>query len=161
MTLPLPKPVDDLLFDAVHIHSMRTRGQTAKRVTVEYLDGSETTLALPARSAPSMSASDLPEWPPGEGWAFRAGEAAFNGFRFKLAGKLLGILRALAEHKGEPVAIDRLKRKVWDEEPHRIDDSNVQGHISQLRKRLREELGMGSEVNPISHADGSYRLTVY
>lgn len=155
------KPIDDLLFDAVQTHSLRTRGQPAARVTLEYLDGSQTTLPLPARRSPDVVASDQPVWPTTDGWAFRPGEAAFNGTRFKLCGKLLGILRELAAHPGEPVTADRLKKEVWGEEPDMVEDGNVQGHVSQLRKRLREALGLGADLNPIAFADGAYRLAVY
>lgn len=157
------KPVDDLLFDAIHAHSMRTRGQPARRVTLEYTDGSETTLPLPSRSGPFTEAEAVPVviWPPGEGWAFRPGEAAFNGTRFKLGGKLLAILRQLAERPGEPVTGDRLKLIVWGEEPDMVEDGNLQGHVSLLRKRLRDALGLEPGLNPVSFADGAYQLVVY
>jgi len=159
---PLPaRPTDDLLFEAIQIHSMRTRGQAAKRVTLEYQDGSETTLPVPARQPPDLLSREQPTpqaWPPPDGWAFRPGEAAFDGTRFKLSGKLLA---TLAERPGEPVTGDRLKKVVWGEEPDMVEDGNVQGHLSILRKRLRDALGMPAEVNPIGHADGAYRLAVY
>lgn len=101
-------------------------------------------------------------WPPAEGWAFRPGEAAFNGSRFRLAGKLLAILRELATRPGEPVTADRLKLVVWGErEPDMVEDGNVQGHVSMLRKRLRDALGLGGDVNPVAHAGGAYRLGMY
>lgn len=165
--MPNLKPVDELLFDAVRAHSMRTRGQPARRVTLHYSDGSETTLPVPERDAvPAVADSETATeqtsnaWPPLEGWAFRPGEAAFNGQRFKLAGKLLAILRELAERPGQPVTGDALKLKVWGEEPDMVEDANLQGHLSLLRKKLRDALGI-ADVNPIPHADRAYRLAVY
>lgn len=169
-----PRPIDDLLFDAIHAHSMRTRGQPAKRVTLQYEDGSETALSLPTRAelmtpdatgpqenAPALIDCRPAVWPPEEGWAFRPGEAAFNGTRFKLGGKLLAILRELADRAGEPVTADRLKRIVWGEEPDMVEDGNLQGHISLLRKKLRDALGLDRGYDPIPHADGAYRLAAY
>lgn len=161
MLPPISRPIDDLLFDAVQAHSMRTRGQPAQRVTLEYLDGSHITLPVPSRHTSGRETIEPHHWPPPEGWAFRPGEAAFNGSRFKLCGKLLAILRELAAHKGEPVTADQLKKEVWGEEPDLVEDGNVQGHVSQLRKRLRESLGLDVDVNPIGYADGAYRLTVH
>lgn len=163
MTAPANKPVDDLLFDAIHTHSMRTRGQPARRVTLEYPDGSETTLPLPARTDPATlpPITTAATWPPGEGWAFRPGEAAFNGVRFKLGGRLLAILKELADHPGEPVTGDRLKLVVWGEEPDMVEDGNLQGHVSLLRKKLRDALGLEAAFNPVGHADGAYRLALH
>lgn len=160
------KPIDDLLFDAVRVHSMRTRGQLARRVTLEYFDGSETTMPIPEPAAVAVADPEqvaeqaATAWPPLDGWAFRPGEAAFNGQRFKIGGKLLAILRELAERPGQPVTGDALKLKVWGEEPDMVEDANLQGHISLLRKKLREALGLG-DVNPVPHADRAYRLAVY
>lgn len=165
--MPNCKPVDELLFDAIRAHSLRTRGQPARRITLHYLDGSETTMPVPDREHAAAVADPqhgdehaVNAWPPLEGWAFRPGEAAFNGQRFKLSGRLLAILRELAERPGQPVTADALKLKVWGEEPDMVEDANVQGHISLLRKKLRDALGLG-DVNPIQHADRAYRLAVY
>ena len=160
MTPPPARPMDELLFDAVQAHSLRTRGQFARRVTLHYQDGSETTLPVPDREQ-GLQPNDLPRWPPPEGWAFRPGEVAFNGTKFKLCGKLMGILRELAGAPGEPVTGDRLKKEVWGEEPDLVEDGNLHGHVSHLRKRLREVLGLGADDNPITQADGAYRLAVY
>jgi hypothetical protein len=157
-----PKPMDELLFEAVHVHSLRTRGQPATRVTLHYTDGSEIILPVPARAIAVQVAApeSVQSWPPPDGWAFRPGEAAFNGIRMKLCGKLLAMLKELAAHPGEPVTSDRLKKVVWGEDPDDVEDGNLQGHVSLLRKRVRECLGLG-DMNPITHADGAYRLAVY
>jgi DNA-binding response OmpR family regulator len=157
-------PIDQLLFDAVQAHSLRTRGRRAKRVTVECDDGSSYSEPLPVRDpepGAQVAGCGPCAWPPDEGWAFRPGEAAFNGTRFKVAGKLHAILRELARVPGAPVTGDRFKREVWGEDPDLIEDGNLQGHVSQLRKKLRDALGLDRGFDPIPHADGAYRLTVY
>jgi len=156
----MSRPVDEILFTAIHTHSARTRGQAADRVTLHYRDGSETTLPVPDPASDAAVAEAIISWPPPDGWAFRPGEAALNGVRFRLAGKLIVMLRVLAERPGEPVSVEKLKRAVWDERPEDVEDNNLHGHVSQLRKRLRDALGL-TDLNPIAHADGAYRLVVY
>ncbi|QJW94749.1 winged helix-turn-helix domain-containing protein [Frigoriglobus tundricola] len=154
------KPVEATLYDAVHTHAMQTRGQPARYITLGFSDGTEATLPLPVRED-AQPVELLASWPPPDGWAFRAGEAAFNGHRFRLGGKLAAILRELATHPGWPVTADRLKRAVWGEEPDMVEDANVQSHVSLLRKRLRDALGLEPALNPITFADGAYKLAVY
>lgn len=156
------RPIDQFLADAVQAHSLRTQGKRAKRMTVVYEDDTMSILPLFPEATVSRTEPAADRlWPPDEGWAFRPGEAAFNGTRFKCAGKLLAMLRELARAPGEPVIADRLKREVWGEEPELIEDGNLQGHISQLRKKLRDALGLERDFDPIPHTDGAYRLAVY
>lgn len=128
------------------------------RVEVRLVDRSRRIIELPVIAPPPPAPH---EWPPAEGWALRPGEAAYCGRAFRLAGHLWGLLRALADRPGEPVSADRLKRAVWGEEPGQVDDNNLQGHVSMLRRRLREALGLDARANPVEHADGAYRLAVH
>jgi DNA-binding response OmpR family regulator len=163
--MPDSLPPDEALFNAIRAHCMRTRGVQPRRVTVAYDDGSKTSFTLSVllnqqNGQPSPEAAPAPGWPPTEGWAIRPGEAAFNGTRFALTGKLNAILRELAHAYGEPVTADRLKHAVWGEDPAHVEDGNLQGHVSLLRKKLRDALNLG-DVNPIAHSDGAYWLTVF
>lgn len=150
-------PHDASLFHALSAYGRVTRGQCPSRVAIGFPDGAEVTLPVPA-APPDLKPAG---WPRPDGWDFRDGEAAFNGLRFKLGGKLLGILRLLAERPGEPVSADRLKREVWGEEPDLVEDGNLHGHVSQLRKKLRDVLGLAAEDNPVTHFCGAYRLAVH
>src|SRR5581483_5874914 len=152
-----PEAVDEPLFDSLLAHSLRTRGRLPRRVIIEYTDGSAMTLPVPVRPFPPPADSPAVAaghpaggagWPAATGWDFRAGEAAFDGCRFRLGGRLLAILRELAARRGEPVGGDRLKRAVWGDDPDLVDDGNLQGHVSILRKRLREALGLDAGFNP-------------
>lgn len=155
---PSPYQLDTPLIAAVVAHGQRTRGLPVLRVSVVYGDGSELSIPVPVAREPATVSRSPSTWPTPEGWSFRPGEAALNGVRFKIAGKLLSILRELAAHPGEPVTADRLKRQVWGEDPDMVEDGNVQGHVSQLRKRLRDALGLDESHNPITHSDGAYTL---
>jgi hypothetical protein len=55
---------------------------------------------------------------------------------------------------------DRLKRDVWGEEPDMVEDANLHGHVSWLR-RLREALGLAPEDNPVTFFCGAYRLAIH
>lgn len=151
-------PHDAKLFVALVVYGRDTRGLPPSRVALSYPDGVEVALPVPAVPPPPEPAA---EWPRADGWDFREGDAAFNGVRFRLGGKLLGILRVLAERPGQPVSADRLKREVWGEEPDMVEDANLHGHVSQLRRRLREALGLAAEDNPVTFFCGAYRLAIH
>ncbi len=159
---PPDRPIDQLLFDAVQAYSMRLRGQRAQRVTMDYPDGTSFIMHLPGEEPRySLPVIEPAVWPPAEGWAVRPGEAAFDGTRFKLVGKPLAILAELARVPNSPVTVDRLKREAWHEEPEYIEDGALQVHLSQLRKRIREALGLEKGIDPIPNVGGAYKLIVH
>jgi hypothetical protein len=151
-------PIDAPLLAACAAYGRQTRGQCPTRVALGFADGSEVTVPVTDAPPPPAPAAG---WPHPDGWDFRPSEAAFNGARVKVGGKLWKILRLLAERPGHPVTAERLKREVWGEEPEMVEDSNLHGHVSQLRKRLRDALGMAAEDNPVTQFCGVYRLTVH
>lgn len=142
-------PHDTSLYNAAAVYGRQVRGTPPRKLTLTWEDGSEVVLAAPT------------SWPRPDGWDFRPGEAAYDGVRFRLGGKTLGILRLLAERPGDPVSADRLKREVWGEEPDMVEDANLHGHVSQLRRRLREALGLAAEDNPVTFFCGAYRLAIH
>src|SRR6185437_5370497 len=77
----------------------------------------------------------------------RGPELRRNGRPVRIHRRALGILRALAEAKGEIVSKDELMARLW---PGRVvEEGNLHVHVSALRKALGE------------HDDGhSYIVTV-
>ena len=96
---------------------------------------------------------------PAGGWAFRVGEAAYNGVAFRLAGKSASLLRRLARRPGEPVTLAQLRADVWADYP--AEDSTVRGQLSRLRSLLRDLLTLPAASDPIpAVGDSTHRLTL-
>lgn len=159
---PTDRPIDQLLFDAVQAYSMRLRGQRAQRVTMDFPDGTSFAMQLPGEEPRyPLSVIEPAIWPPDEGWAFRPGEAALSGYRFKLKGIPLAILEELARASGAPVTVDKLKRAAWHDEPEDVEDGALQSHISFLRRKIRDLLEMERGIDPIPNVGGAYKLVIH
>jgi hypothetical protein len=108
------------------------------------------------RVAPKAAEPEPATWPPKDGWAFRPGEAAFDGVAFAIGGRPWQILKRLASPAGEAVPVPDLKRAVWGD--YNTSDDNVRTQVSTVRAKVREAFHLAAEYDPVPAADGAYRL---
>ncbi len=106
-------------------------------------------------------AIEAPKWPPGNGWAFRPGSAAFLGHSFAVTEQQRVFLSFLAEKRGGLITWRQLADN-WD---LRKNSASTPGNISQaiyrIRKLLQEQFDCGNQ-DPIPNVETgnefSYRL---
>lgn len=106
-------------------------------------------------------AIEAPKWPPGNGWSFRPGSAAFLGHSFTVTEQQRVFLSFLAEKRGDLITWRQLADK-WD---LRKNSASAPGNISQaiyrIRKLLQEQFDCGNQ-DPIPNVEMgnefSYRL---
>ncbi len=151
------KPINELLYDALRIHSARTSGRMPRKVVIHYDDGSTASYVLPVGPLPDLDqhTPEQEKWPPVDGWGFRPGEFSLNGTIYRLGGRDWQILRSIVE-SSQGITLAELRKKVWDGYP--VEDSSLRSAISRLKKRLNETLGLPEEFELFTLSDGCYRI---
>jgi hypothetical protein len=97
------------------------------------------------------------KWPPDEDWHFRPGEAAFLGVPIPTAGKLWGVLKALADARGAAVTWGDLADAVSpDTTP---EPQAIRGYVSKVRAALRKAFGLDSSIDPIPNVEWGKRTS--
>ena len=92
-------------------------------------------------------------WAPEHGWGFVPGKYSWNGNVFPLSGIVWLLLGALVESK-QPLTMDELQAKGWPEEDlSLVAASTVRKHLSDLRSKLRENLIIDKNFDPIPRVD--------
>ena len=100
-----------------------------------------------ASTKPTRSA-----WPPLRGWAFRSGEASYNGQKFDISGKKWQLLQAFVEAE-EPLTYDDLIVVAWPQAGDESDRVTIRANLSQLRSLLRTKLHLKENFNPLPRHD--------
>ncbi|MDQ3329646.1 MAG: helix-turn-helix domain-containing protein [Planctomycetota bacterium] len=102
----------------------------------------------PVEVEPEIDAVD--EWPKTAGWEWRPGEASFNKTTFPITGKPFKVLKRLSEARGQALTEDILLVATDSEDRAQLDQ-----HLKNARKAIRDAFGLEGDANPIPAVPGS------
>lgn len=112
-------------------------------------DESAFVAAKTLREQPATSAN---QWPRKDGWDFREGEAAFQGFKFSIQGVPWRLLKKLAEKVGTPVSEATLLGAMNSHDGN-AGEGSLRSQLTRTRDILRAAFGLSSDIDPLPNVE--------